>query len=615
MRDRFNPVTEAEVRNAGVATRAVEDRVAEQDLDDGNEIFISVVQGLGRDIERRDWNAQVSQTPENPYGRGLLLYALHEVQFGQAQIDNLRKLFRSFKHQQQRANTMTRIAEAKHRHDHFLALAIEIDRHRRDIESSVVEITPEEQSEEKKQSQRYGDENDPDRIAEQTTESNPEPQAGFTPSAEEGAIIHLTFAVLAQPPKGDVQELYGTHGYTEESLLEASMRNTVSNKESNISVMRQFLLTILQNFNGRQNRGRTGTSQGLSDGEIENLNTRSNERIAMFKRTLQVYLDKIVRQLAPDVRAIFLPQINVLAQEQQADEADAPEIQAMSVAIQPPPTNDEVAAKALPDEVATTVQVNIPRALPSPQQMQPAGTQPDTTSPAPSTPATKKITLRLKAASHTLDPDLDTTLKVYKGFHYRFTPTSTIDSRRLIHANIRAYIKTRAHPSPNIPKRPRSGMYEAFADRASNLVAHGYWRAEGSQRPGSDADWFMQGRYWVGKDGEVVRDDGGVVGDVREAQIGEISEEDADVVLEARRRGIGAFEALGGVAAAAGASVGSTNAAPGKKARMSMPKVLKITTAGTGSAGTAASTTTARPLTAPKKRKRKTDDSDEDYVD
>ncbi|KIW51315.1 hypothetical protein PV05_10049 [Exophiala xenobiotica] len=116
-------VTAGELEEAGVSEARIRRR-AEGDLDDGDELLEEVLEEVGGILYKEDW----FRTPEaNSCERDLFLYSLFEVQMSRRSLAELQALYDGFSGRQQKVNTQKRIDAEKERHNHFLALALEIN--------------------------------------------------------------------------------------------------------------------------------------------------------------------------------------------------------------------------------------------------------------------------------------------------------------------------------------------------------------------------------------------------------------------------------------------------------------------------------------------------------
>jgi hypothetical protein len=116
-------VTAGELEEAGVSEARVRQR-AESDLDDGDELLEEVLEEVGGVLYKEDW----FRTPgANSCQRDLFLYSLFEVQMSRQNLTHLQNLYDGFTGRQQKVNTQKRIDAEKERHNHFLALALEIN--------------------------------------------------------------------------------------------------------------------------------------------------------------------------------------------------------------------------------------------------------------------------------------------------------------------------------------------------------------------------------------------------------------------------------------------------------------------------------------------------------
>ncbi|KAK7890092.1 hypothetical protein LTR67_008557 [Exophiala xenobiotica] len=116
-------VTAGELEEAGVSEAHVRQR-AESDLNDGDELLEEVLEEVGGFLYKEDW----FRTPgANSCQRDLFLYSLFEVQMSRRNLAQLQTLYDGFTGRQQKVNTQKRIDAEKERHNHFLALALEIN--------------------------------------------------------------------------------------------------------------------------------------------------------------------------------------------------------------------------------------------------------------------------------------------------------------------------------------------------------------------------------------------------------------------------------------------------------------------------------------------------------
>lgn len=137
--DKFNfKLTNKEFRATGASIDAVNLRIATRDVAAGNKLFEDYVETLENGkINISDWKSRTTTTDANPLGRDLLVYALHEVQLAKAQISQLKGYLSSHKQASQKRNTNNRIAEFSAKINHWLALAIELDKVRPKDETDI----------------------------------------------------------------------------------------------------------------------------------------------------------------------------------------------------------------------------------------------------------------------------------------------------------------------------------------------------------------------------------------------------------------------------------------------------------------------------------------------
>ena len=152
--------------------------------------------------------------------------------------------------------------------------------------------------------------------------------------------------------------------------------------------------------------------------------------------------------------------------------------------------------------------------VPTPHQhaeVSPAGAKPES-----------KITLKFRNSDNIgFDPkDNDTSLRHYKGFQYRFTPTSTVHEREHMHDEVREFvdlnkpIKSREHPYVEFFSGAASGENGNTASwwrSVSGLVAHGAWEklVKDAQDVYASAELyrrqlFLADRYEYDDDGNVL---------------------------------------------------------------------------------------------------------------
>ena len=134
-------ITKKEFLATGVSIDAVNYRIAiAGGHADGNKIYEDYIQTReqGR-INVSDWMNCTALTNANPHGRDLFVYALHEVQLAKDETKKLQGYLRQHKALNQKRNTNARIAECSAKINHWLALAVELDKVRPRVEPDTVE--------------------------------------------------------------------------------------------------------------------------------------------------------------------------------------------------------------------------------------------------------------------------------------------------------------------------------------------------------------------------------------------------------------------------------------------------------------------------------------------
>lgn len=128
--NKFNyKITKKEFQETGASIEAVNLRIVTREVAAGEKLFEDYVQIVenGR-ISVEDWKNRTDITAANPHGRDLLVYALHEVQMAKDEITLLKKYLPTHKSAAQKKNTNYRIADCTARINHWLALAVELDK-------------------------------------------------------------------------------------------------------------------------------------------------------------------------------------------------------------------------------------------------------------------------------------------------------------------------------------------------------------------------------------------------------------------------------------------------------------------------------------------------------
>lgn len=129
-RSKFNyKITKMEFQETGASIDAVNLRIVTREVAAGDRLFEDYMRTVenGR-IRVEDWKNRTDITAANPHGRDLLVYALHEVQMAKDEITQLKKYLPTHKSAAQKKNTNNRIADCTARINHWLALAVELDK-------------------------------------------------------------------------------------------------------------------------------------------------------------------------------------------------------------------------------------------------------------------------------------------------------------------------------------------------------------------------------------------------------------------------------------------------------------------------------------------------------
>jgi hypothetical protein len=131
-------ITKKEFQETGASFDAVNLRIVTRNVAAGERLYEDYVQMLdaGGQITVKHWKSRTDVTASNPYGRDLLVYALHEAQIAKADVEQLKIYLRHHTTATTRKNTNNRIADATARINHWLALAVELDKVRLKDEST-----------------------------------------------------------------------------------------------------------------------------------------------------------------------------------------------------------------------------------------------------------------------------------------------------------------------------------------------------------------------------------------------------------------------------------------------------------------------------------------------
>ena len=134
-------ITKKEFQATGVSIDAVNLRIAiAGGHTDGNKIYEDYIQTREEGgISINDWKNCTAVTSANPQGRDLFVYALHEAQLAKGEIKELQRYLQQHKATTQKKNTIGRIADCSARINHWLALAVELDKVRPLVETDTEE--------------------------------------------------------------------------------------------------------------------------------------------------------------------------------------------------------------------------------------------------------------------------------------------------------------------------------------------------------------------------------------------------------------------------------------------------------------------------------------------
>lgn len=129
-------ITKKEFQETGASIDAVNLRIVLRDVAAGEKLYAAYVQKAenGR-LAIKDWKARVDITSNNAHGRDLLVYALFEVQMAKDDMKQLKGYLPGHKTAATKKNTNNRIAECAARINHWLAVAIELDKARPEDET------------------------------------------------------------------------------------------------------------------------------------------------------------------------------------------------------------------------------------------------------------------------------------------------------------------------------------------------------------------------------------------------------------------------------------------------------------------------------------------------
>ena len=134
-------ITAGELEDAGISMEVINDRVAEQRLDEFDDLLADALEALDKDrLRESDWLGVLSKTHNNPKGRYLKLYCLWEIPKCQAELQTFNRVMQTFSHPQQIRNTQNRIDVEEMLMDQLLALASELDDMEAGLEDSDSEI-------------------------------------------------------------------------------------------------------------------------------------------------------------------------------------------------------------------------------------------------------------------------------------------------------------------------------------------------------------------------------------------------------------------------------------------------------------------------------------------
>lgn len=135
---KFNfKITKKEFQETGASIDAVNLRIVDRRVAAGEKLYGEYLQTIeGGKIGIDDWKSRTNATANNPYGRDLLVYALHEVQIAKAEVKLLKSYLPRHTTAATKRNTNNRIADCTARINHWLALAVELEKVRPKDEST-----------------------------------------------------------------------------------------------------------------------------------------------------------------------------------------------------------------------------------------------------------------------------------------------------------------------------------------------------------------------------------------------------------------------------------------------------------------------------------------------